>query len=59
VLSGAGLGNDARRAQALGKERLTNRIINLVCTGMIQGFPFEVDPRSTTLFTPAFSKIHG
>ena len=45
VLSGAGLGNDARLAHALGEQRLTERVVDLVRAGVREVFALQKDPR--------------
>ena len=43
VLTGAGLGNEAGLAHLLGKQCLTENIVDLMCTGMVQVFALEIN----------------
>ncbi len=46
VLPGAGLGDDARLAHALGEQRLAERVVDLVSAGVRQVFALQEDPRA-------------
>ncbi len=46
VLAGAGLGDDAGLAHALGQERLAQHVVDLVRAGVVQVFALEEDPDS-------------
>ena len=41
VLAGAGLGDDARLAHALGQQRLADHVVDLVGAGVVQVFALE------------------
>ena len=43
MLAGAGLGDDAGLAHALGQHRLTDRVVDLVGAGVVEVFAFEVN----------------
>ena len=43
VLACACLGDDAALAHALGQQGLPDGIVYLVCSGVVEVFPFEVD----------------
>ena len=43
MLTGAGLGDDARLAHPLGEQRLAERVVDLVRAGMRQVFALEQD----------------
>lgn len=47
VLTGAGLGDDAGLAHALGEQRLTQHIVDLVRAGVVQVLALEEDPGAT------------
>jgi hypothetical protein len=49
VLARASLGHDALRAQPLREQRLAQRVIDLVRTGMRQILAFEIHPRAPAL----------
>jgi hypothetical protein len=43
VLAGAGLGDDARLAHALGEQRLAERVVDLVRAGVVEVLALEVE----------------
>ena len=49
VLSGAGFGDDALRAQALGEQRLAHRVVDLVGAGVRQVFALQPHLRAPAL----------
>ena len=53
VLAGAGLGDDARLAQALREQRLADAVVDLVRAGVVQVLALEVDLRAAELLRPA------
>ena len=53
VLAGAGLGDHARLAHALGEQRLADGVVDLVRAGVVQVLALEVDLRAAELFAPA------
>ena len=57
VLAGAGLGNDAALAHALGDERLADRVIDLVRAGVVQIFALEQDLCAADFLRQAFGVI--
>ena len=46
VLAGAGLGDDALLAHALGEQRLADGVVDLVRAGVIEVFALEIDLRA-------------
>jgi hypothetical protein len=46
VLAGAGLGNDARLAHALGQHGLADHVVDLVGAGVVEVFALEVNLRA-------------
>ena len=42
VLSGTGLGNDTLLAHLLGQQNLTDGVVNLVCSSMVQVLTFQI-----------------
>ena len=46
VLTGTRFGDDARFAHSLGEERLADRVVDLVGTGVIEVFTFEINLRA-------------
>ena len=59
MLTGAGLGNDAWLAQALGEQRLADTIVDLVGAGVIEILALEVDLRAAETLRPAPGMING
>ena len=57
VLSGAGFGNDAALAEALGEQGLTNGVIDFVCAGVVQVFAFQPNFRATVFIAEAFGMV--
>ncbi len=51
VLAGAGLGDDARLAHALGEQHLPQHVVDLVRSGVVQVFPLEQDARAAGVLT--------
>ena len=47
MLTGAGLGDHAGLAHLPGEQRLTEHIVDLVRTGVVEVFSLEEDPRAT------------
>jgi hypothetical protein len=57
VLTGAGLGDDALLAHALGEQGLAEGVVDLVRAGVQQVLALEVDFGAAELFGPAFGEI--
>ena len=57
MLSGAGFGNDAALAEALGEQGLTNGVIDFVCAGVVQVFAFQPNFRATVFIAEAFGMV--
>ena len=55
----AGLGDDALFAHAFCQQCLTHRAVDLVRTGMIQIFAFQIDLRAAQMFGQTFGVING
>ena len=55
--AGAGFSDDALLAHALGKQRLADRIVDLVCTGMVEVFALEVNLRAAAMLGQALGVI--
>ena len=59
VLARSCLGNDAVLAHALGQQRLTDRVVDLVSTGVQQIFAFEEDLDTTQVLLNLSAKYRG
>ena len=59
VLAGAGFGDDARLAHALGEHGLADDVVDLVGAGVVQIFALEEDLRATHFAAHAFGVVHG
>ena len=57
MLSCARLGNHPGFAHAFGEQRLANGVIDLVCAGVVQVFPLEINLRATKLPGESFREI--
>ena len=57
MLAGAGFGDDARLAHALGQQRLADDVVDLVGAGVVQVFALEVDLRAADLLGPALGVV--
>jgi hypothetical protein len=57
VLAGAGLGDDARLAHALGQQGLADDVVDLVRAGVVQVFALEVDLRAAGDLGPALGVV--
>ena len=57
VLPGTGLGNHALLAEALGEQRLTDAVVDLVRAGVIEVLALEPDLRAARLFRPALRVV--
>ncbi len=55
VLASTGLGDDARLAHTLGQQNLAHGIVDLVRTGVVQVFAFEINFRTTEFLGETFS----
>ena len=53
MLTRAGLGDDARLADALGQERLTEHVVDLVGAGVVQVLSLQEDPGSAGVASEA------
>ena len=53
MLTRAGLGDDARLAQPIREQRLTDAVVDLVRTGVIEVLALEIDLRAAEPFRPA------
>lgn len=49
VLSGAGLGNNSRLAHLLCQQHLSQHVVDLVGTGVVQILPFQVNFRAAQI----------
>ncbi len=49
MLAGAGLGDDAGLAHALGKQDLADAVVDLVRAGVVQLFALEIDLRAAEM----------
>ena len=58
VLPGAGFGDDAALAHALGQQSLADHVVDLVRAGVVQVFALEIDLRPAGLFGPALGMIN-
>ena len=56
MLSGSGFGDDAFLSHAACQQDLSDGVVDFVCTGMIQVFPFQIQ-LATILFGKAFCQI--
>ena len=59
MLPGAGLGDDARLAEALGEERLADAVVDLVRARVVQVLAFQPDLRAARFFGPALRVVDG
>src|SRR5690606_2648758 len=59
VLAGAGLGDHARLAHPLREQCLADRVVDLVCAGVVQVFALEPDLRAAEHLRPALRVIDG
>ena len=57
MLAGAGLGDDARLAHALGEQDLAQAIVDLVRAGVIEVFALEIDLRAAQMLGQALGEI--
>jgi hypothetical protein len=57
VLAGAGFGDDARLAHALGEHGLADAVVHLVGAGVIEVFALEVDLGAAEQVGPAFGVV--
>jgi hypothetical protein len=57
VLAGAGLGDDARLAHALGDQRLADGVVDLVRAGVIEVFALEQDARAADVLRQTLGVI--
>ena len=57
MLAGAGLGDDAFLAHALGKQDLAEAVVDLVRAGMVQILALEIDLCAAEMLRQAFRKI--
>ena len=57
VLTGPGLGDDALLAHLLGKQRLTQHVVDLVRSGVVQIFSLEEDPCATGVLGKALGLV--
>ena len=58
MLSGAGLGDDARLAHALGEHGLTYGVVDFVRAGVVEVFALEVNLRPTHFAAHACSMVN-
>src|SRR5262249_8424291 len=59
VLTGSRLGDDARLAHAAGEERLADRVVDLVCAGVIEVFALEKDASAAGFLSQALREVQG
>src|SRR2546421_4416622 len=59
VLAGARLGNNASLAQTSGDEDLTNGIVDLVTSGMVEVFAFEIDICASSVSCQTWGEMKG
>ena len=57
MLAGAGLGDDAPLAHALGEQDLADGVVHLVRAGVVQILALEVDARAAHLTREALGQI--
>src|SRR5690606_14320637 len=57
VHAGAGLGDDALLAHALGQQDLADAVVDLVRAGVVQLFALEVDLRPAAVLGEAFGEV--
>ncbi len=57
VLAGAGLGDDARLAHALGEQDLAEAIVDLVRAGVVQLLALEIDLRAAEMLGQPLGEI--
>ena len=57
MLAGAGLGDDARLAHALGQQDLAEAVVDLVRAGVVQILALEIDLRAAEMLGQAFGEI--
>jgi hypothetical protein len=57
VLAGAGLGDDAGLAHALGEQRLADGVVHLVRAGVVEVLALEEDLRAAQLAAPALGVV--
>mmetsp|Transcript_59253 Transcript_59253/g.139760 ORF Transcript_59253/g.139760 Transcript_59253/m.139760 type:complete len:374 (+) Transcript_59253:221-1342(+) len=58
MLAGAGLGDDARLAHALGQQRLANDVVDLVRAGVVEVLALEVDLRAAQFAAQALGVVN-
>ena len=58
VLAGAGFGNDARLAHALGQHGLANGVVDLVRAGVVQVFALQKNLRAAHFPAGAGGMVH-
>ena len=51
VLAGAGLGDDPGLAHLLGQQRLTQHVVDLVGSGVVEVFSLQEEPRTAGVLT--------
>jgi hypothetical protein len=59
VLAGAGLGDDALLAHALGEQALAEGVVDLVGAGVEEVFALEVDTCAAEFFGEALGEVEG
>ena len=59
VLAGAGLGDDARLAHALGEHGLADHVVDLVRAGVVEVFALQIDLRPAQLAAGARGVVDG
>ena len=57
VLAGAGLGDHPRLAHPAGQQGLAERVVDLVGTGMVEVFAFEIDARPAAFSAQPLGEI--
>ena len=57
MLTGTGLGNDFLFAHKLGQQCLTNGVVDLVRTGVVQVFTLQINLRTTTMGGQSLGQI--
>ena len=57
VHAGAGLGDDALLAHALGQQDLADAVVDLVRAGVVELFALEVDLRAAAVFGQALGEV--
>ncbi len=57
MLTGTGLSDDAFFTHTKGQQDLTHAVIDLMCTCVVQIFPFQVNLGTAEMFRQTFRKI--